>query len=357
MSLQVWLEILGFLPALDAFSCGRTHRLARHAEMEVMQRRACDHLEETPLPPSSEPHIEQHEVEPAPDYTPRQVFLLHTMLQSIHPCISITNGHKVADLPPRERRAEYDAVAAIISGSFPLRHLEWDVALSQDSLPVAWTPNNINVAVLAPTYNLAIQFAQAACRRIRQRLGCPQILMQHGTFNDTRLVVPIGTAAVPPPLGNGLPCLSFAWRCWEQLPVHRGLRFLPPHQSDLSVCRVAMWVGADGKWVLEYPNYVWHDVDERVFPLSLSPVSVSDARRTKYRERGYTEVHQESVCVSCGLSCTRMWRGGCRRLAPFRVEWWEDDDPRAPVLLCGSGGVRCGQCRHDAGDSWCPLHT
>ena len=121
----------------------------------------------------------------------------------------------------------------------------------------------------------------------------------------------------------------------RQVATVSGLQFLPPHQSDISVCRVAMWVGADGKWVLEYPNYTWHDVDARVFPLSLSPVSVSDARRAKYRERGYTEVHREAVCVLCGLSCTRMWRGGCRRLAPFHMEWWADDDPRAPVLLCG----------------------
>eukprot|EP00937_MAST-01D_sp_MAST-1D-sp2_P002473 g2473.t1 len=358
MRTAVWTEVLGFLPLLGALRASHTSRAAADARPEAVRRALaprCGHLRpreedrHRPARPAA-PWIEATRGDPGDDHCEERAAVLTRVLQCVHPCISLATGERPVEVieSGRDPPAPADpSTAAMIAGSFPLRELEWRVALSRDRLPEVWRPANIDIIVLSPHRGSALQFVHTVLSRVQRCLGCPHLLLSHrGGAAAAGEAAPLGSARLPPPLGAGLPALVFRWHSGNASRVCH-LHF-PLHGFDLSVCRVALWVDRCGDWVLEYPTYVWHDVHDGV--LAPSAARCDEARARKYRRRGYRRPRPRRRCERCGRDTDQLWRGGCRRRPPYRIEWEPEDCD--PPSMCGSARKVCRACaRRCAG--WC----
>jgi hypothetical protein len=369
--MRVWMAAMPFMRLREVAAAAAVCRCAgaAAAATHAAPPPPCGHLRPRRgrLGPPS-PHVEEREVGPPAELAPFQQCVLRQMLQCVHPCVSLRTGEPAAELAAAERQRqqlpaephpEEDPTAAMIAGSFALRQLER--ALLGRAAP-DWTPGDVDIFVIATTQDRAVRWMRTVCERIQRRLGLPWLATRTRSLpyceGDGGFVI-LGDVAAPPPVGRGLPKLSFIWRAMpgelrslvrtaeqsrqnQQLLRNWRTRY-PPYRFDLSVCRVALWVGWRGEWMLEFPAYVAADVRARCFTMHWP---VRAGRRHKYESRGYRQQLVRFQCEDCQQPYGPLYRGGCRRTPPFRAEW---QPAHQDSELCGFLGVLCESCLRSAG--------
>ncbi len=378
---RVWLEAMRFMRLREVAAAAAVCRNASAAAASLYvapPAARCGYLRPPvydPPEPACTPGVRRLEVPPPSDLTPFQQCLLRQMLQCVHPCASLRNGGAAAELAPEERRRQHlpsephpheMPVAAMIAGSFPLRQLE----RALHGVEPSWRPGDVDIFVLAPSQERAVRFMRTVCERLQRQLGLPWLATRTCPmpYCEEPGFMVLGEVSAPPPVGRGLPRLSFIWRpAGELRPVVRSLEnethncgavrrnwrtLYPIYSFDLSLCRVALWVGCRGEWVVEFPEYVATEVRERRYSCHMP---LREERRLKYTKRGYRAQQIRGYsCDDCQKPYEILYRGGCRMAPPFRAEWRRLEPGEGPGSsddsgLCDLLGVLCEDCLRSAG--------